>query len=157
MWLLVFTLMQIYNETEQSEQGKSQSIEFEGKRDIRNWNATQSCVQDDKKVKEKPDVKCNKGSCDLRARPHPAMLPTCERELKKSFRLGVMVQIFNPNSLETEASTSEFKTSLVQKATSRTSKFMQLMGREAPWSYKLYMPQYGGTPGPRSGSGCVGE
>ena len=27
MWLLVFTLMQIYNETEQSEQGKSQSIE----------------------------------------------------------------------------------------------------------------------------------
>jgi hypothetical protein len=25
--------------------------------------------------------------------------------------------------------------------------------REAPWTYKLYMPQYRGTPGPKSGSG----
>jgi hypothetical protein len=31
------------------------------------------------------------------------------------------------------------------------------LGREAPWSCKLYMPQYRGTPGPRSGSGWVGE
>jgi hypothetical protein len=31
------------------------------------------------------------------------------------------------------------------------------LGREAPWSSKLYMPQYRGTPGPRSGSGWVGE
>jgi hypothetical protein len=31
------------------------------------------------------------------------------------------------------------------------------MGREAPRSCKLYMPQYRGTPGPRSGSGWVGE
>jgi hypothetical protein len=30
-------------------------------------------------------------------------------------------------------------------------------GREAPWSCKLYMPQYRETPGPRSGSGWVGE
>ena len=29
--------------------------------------------------------------------------------------------------------------------------------REAHWSCKLYMPQYRGTTGPRSGSGCVGE
>jgi hypothetical protein len=29
--------------------------------------------------------------------------------------------------------------------------------RETPWSCKLYMPQYRGTPGPRSGSGWVGE
>jgi hypothetical protein len=28
---------------------------------------------------------------------------------------------------------------------------------EAPWSCKLYMPQYRGTPGPRSGSGWIGE
>jgi hypothetical protein len=28
--------------------------------------------------------------------------------------------------------------------------------REAPWSCKLYMPQYRGTPGPRSGSRWVG-
>ena len=30
------------------------------------------------------------------------------------------------------------------------------LGREAPWSCKLYMPQYRGTPGPRSGNGWVG-
>ena len=28
--------------------------------------------------------------------------------------------------------------------------------REVPWSCKLYMPQYRGIPGPRSGSGWVG-
>jgi hypothetical protein len=28
---------------------------------------------------------------------------------------------------------------------------------ETLWSCKLYMPQYRGTPGPRSGSGRVGE
>jgi hypothetical protein len=31
------------------------------------------------------------------------------------------------------------------------------MEREANWACKLYMPQYSGTPGPKSGSGCVGE
>jgi hypothetical protein len=29
--------------------------------------------------------------------------------------------------------------------------------REAHWTCKLYMPQYRGTPGPRSGSRWVGE
>ena len=29
--------------------------------------------------------------------------------------------------------------------------------REAHWTCKLYMPQYRGMPGPRSGSGWVGE
>jgi hypothetical protein len=29
--------------------------------------------------------------------------------------------------------------------------------REAHWSCKLYMPQYRRMPGPRSGSGSVGE
>jgi hypothetical protein len=31
------------------------------------------------------------------------------------------------------------------------------LGREAHWYCKLYMPQYRGTPGPRSGSGWVWE
>jgi hypothetical protein len=31
------------------------------------------------------------------------------------------------------------------------------LGREVPWSCKLYMLQYRGTPGPRSGNGWVGE
>jgi hypothetical protein len=29
--------------------------------------------------------------------------------------------------------------------------------KDAHWSCKLYLPQYRGTPGPRSGSGWVGE
>ena len=29
--------------------------------------------------------------------------------------------------------------------------------REAHWTSKLYMPQYRGTPGPKSGNGWVGE
>jgi hypothetical protein len=29
--------------------------------------------------------------------------------------------------------------------------------REAHWTCKLYMPQYRGTPGPKSGNGWVGE
>ena len=29
--------------------------------------------------------------------------------------------------------------------------------REAHWTCKLYMPQYRGMPGPKSGSGWVGE
>jgi hypothetical protein len=31
------------------------------------------------------------------------------------------------------------------------------LGREDPWSCKLYMTQYRGTPEPRSGSGWVGS
>jgi hypothetical protein len=31
------------------------------------------------------------------------------------------------------------------------------LGREAPRSRKLYMPQYRGKPGPRSGSGPIGD
>jgi hypothetical protein len=31
------------------------------------------------------------------------------------------------------------------------------LGSEAPWPSKLYMPQYSGTPGSRSGSEWVGE
>jgi hypothetical protein len=31
------------------------------------------------------------------------------------------------------------------------------LGREAHWTHKLYMPQYRGTPGPRSWSEWVGE
>ena len=33
----------------------------------------------------------------------------------------------------------------------------QTLLHKAPWSYTLYMPQYRGTPGPRRGSGWVGE
>jgi hypothetical protein len=29
--------------------------------------------------------------------------------------------------------------------------------KEAHWTCKLYMPQYRGTPGPKSGNGWVGE
>jgi hypothetical protein len=33
---------------------------------------------------------------------------------------------------------------------------MHSLEREAHWTFKLYMPQYRGTPGPKSGSGWEG-
>ena len=48
------------------------------------WNAAKSCVQGDKRTKEKPGIKRNKEGRDFGGRPHPAKLPTCETELKKS-------------------------------------------------------------------------
>ena len=44
MWLLVLTLIEIYKEKEQAEQGKI----FEEKRSTRKWNGAKSCVQGDK-------------------------------------------------------------------------------------------------------------
>lgn len=58
-------LMQICNEKEQDEHGKIQNVQFEEKRSTR------------KKFKEKSDPKLTKGSGDLMARPHSAVLPTC--------------------------------------------------------------------------------
>lgn len=52
---------------------ETQNLQFEEKRGNR------------KKFKEKPDAKWNKGSGDLKARPHPGKL-TCEKELKRNFR-----------------------------------------------------------------------
>jgi hypothetical protein len=40
----------------------------------------------------------------------------------------------------------------IKRWPSRTS-----LEREAHWTRKLYMPQYRGTPGPKSGNGWVGE
>ena len=36
------------------------------------------------KLKEIPNIKCNKMSGDLRTRPHPAKLLTCEKKLSKA-------------------------------------------------------------------------
>ena len=37
-----------------------------------------------KQIGENSDVKQNKGSGDLRARPHPAKLPTREKKIEKN-------------------------------------------------------------------------
>ena len=52
MWLLVLTLMKIYNEKEQADQGKIQNVKFEEKRNIMNWHRAKSCVQCDKQIKK---------------------------------------------------------------------------------------------------------
>jgi hypothetical protein len=55
---------------------------------MHHWKNTGKCNDGDKpsaqddKFKENPEVKWNKGSSDLRARPHPAKLPSCEEKLK---------------------------------------------------------------------------
>lgn len=39
---------------------KLQHVQFEQKKGTRKWNGAQSCAQEDKQIKEKPDVKWNK-------------------------------------------------------------------------------------------------
>ena len=48
-----------------------------------------------KQINEDPDAKWNKGSGDLRARSHPAKLPSYAKELKKSIGSDMVIQIFN--------------------------------------------------------------
>lgn len=81
VYLLLLTLRKIYNGKEQDEQVKIQNMQIEEKGGIRKWNGAKACVQGDKQVKEKPDVK---ESGDLGARTDQAKLLTCEKELKKS-------------------------------------------------------------------------
>ena len=50
------------------------------------WNVAKSYVQGDKQIKEKYNVKWNKGCGDVRVRSYPAKLLTCEKELRKSIR-----------------------------------------------------------------------
>ena len=52
--------MQIYNEKEQTVKGKTQNAQFEEKRGIRNWNGAKACIQGNKQIKEKPNVKWKK-------------------------------------------------------------------------------------------------
>jgi hypothetical protein len=51
---------------------KIQNVQLEEKRDTRKLNRAKSCVQRDKKIKEKPVAKWNKGLDDLRERCQPA-------------------------------------------------------------------------------------
>jgi hypothetical protein len=46
MWLVMFTLLKIYNEKEQAEQVKHflKKVQFEEKRGTRKWNGAKSCV-----------------------------------------------------------------------------------------------------------------
>ena len=46
------------------------------------YNGAKSNAQEDEKFKEKPGVKWNRESDDLRARPHPAKLSTCKSKLR---------------------------------------------------------------------------
>lgn len=56
MWFLAASLMQIYNEKEQTEKGKTQNVQFEEKRCTRNWNGAKSCTQGNIQIKEKPNA-----------------------------------------------------------------------------------------------------
>lgn len=64
----------MYDEKEQDEQGKIKIAHLEEERSTRKY----------KQIIEKSDAKWKKGSGDLRARPHPAKFPTCEKEIEKS-------------------------------------------------------------------------
>jgi hypothetical protein len=81
MWLLVITLTQIYDEKEQSEQGKVQNVQFEDKGGTKKYNGAKSRVQGTESLKK--GLMRNRIK-ELRARAHPAKLPNKEKGLKKS-------------------------------------------------------------------------
>ena len=45
MWVVVVTVMQIYNENEQAKKGKIQNVQFEEKRSTREFNGAESSAQ----------------------------------------------------------------------------------------------------------------
>jgi hypothetical protein len=102
VWLLVVTLIQIYNEEEQAEQGKAENAQGEGEKGTREWNGAKFCVLANKQIQENPVVKWIKRSGVLRGETHPAKPLTCEKELKNSLGLGLVVYAFNPSTQETE-------------------------------------------------------
>lgn len=50
MWILVITLIKIYNEKHQAEQAKLQSVQVKEREDTRKWNGSKSQGQGDKQV-----------------------------------------------------------------------------------------------------------
>ena len=86
MQLLVVSLMQIYNEKEQTRQGKHKVCS------LRENGAPGSVVElipvhrEITHFKKSLIAKWNKVSDDLKLRSHPTKLPTCEENLKKSLR-----------------------------------------------------------------------
>ena len=95
MWLLVVTLMKIYNEKEQAEQGKLQNVNFEEKKSTKKWNRDKFWVQGDTWMK-----KWNKGSGVLREKSHTAEFPSCGQELKKVSELVMVGHTLGRQRLE---------------------------------------------------------
>ena len=54
IWLLSFTLISMYNEEEQTKQGKIENVQFEVKRSTRKWDGAKSFVQGEKQINESP-------------------------------------------------------------------------------------------------------
>jgi hypothetical protein len=95
----------------------------QGEKEHQEWNGTKLHIQGNKQIKEKPDAKWNKGSGDLRARPHSDKLLTYEKELKQRLGLGLVVCTFNPSTQGIETSVS--LGSVVYTASSNTTKLRQ--------------------------------
>lgn len=85
MWLVVTVLMQIYMKGA-SRAREIQNVWHEEKRNTRKCFAgAMSSTQGDKKSLKKKLLNGIKGiTSELRARPQPAKLPTCKKELRES-------------------------------------------------------------------------
>lgn len=73
---------------------KRKNVEFEEKRDIRKWNATQPCVQDDQRLNKSLMLNAIK---EVVLSGQDSTQPCFQLvKLKKRFRLGVMVKALSP-------------------------------------------------------------
>jgi hypothetical protein len=91
---------------------------------------------------------CSQSSIGWNTGPPMEELEKVPKELKGSTTL-LLEQQYEPTSTPR---TRVFSCLCSRRWPSRPS-----LGKEATWYCKLYMPQYRGTPGPRSGSGWVGK
>jgi hypothetical protein len=91
---------------------------------------------------------CSQSAIGWNTRPPMEELEKVTKELKESASLEVEQQY---------ELTSTPRAHVSSCICSRRWPSRPSLGREAPWSCKLYIPQDRGTPGPGSGSGWVGE
>lgn len=102
--------------------GYFKNTQFEEKRHIKKYKGAKIVSQGVKNPKVIFDAKWNKKSGNFRAKPHPAEVPTWEKELKKNgrelkqgFEPGMVKHNFNLSTREGESGTSLiFRTTCLQ-------------------------------------------
>lgn len=87
IWLLVITVVWIYNEKEQVEQEEMQKVQFEETKTIQKLKVvSKACTERDTEI-QRPCLHWIKEKGALRIRPYPAKLPPFKRKGRRNFPL----------------------------------------------------------------------
>lgn len=81
LWMLLITIIQVYNEKGASRKKEIQNVQFDKKMSSRKFKVgAKACAKNDEKVKERPDPQRNKRLSVPKTRPHPTKLLTCKKQ-----------------------------------------------------------------------------